>query len=328
MSVHNSDEYEIVMSLYRDGKITSEQRDALIAALNEDDGADKKVGEKTDEVAPVGDKKKILFMTVGVENPYDASMLSNTVCGVSGVKSVHVDVKKARAVVKGRFDIDKVIAAAKAHGFTLKPVGADFGDDVVVGADDPYGDADDEDMKELDDELEELENEFDELENEFGERDDSGEFKCEFDKRDNSEDEQDNGPLYDAFCNLEDKLATEMGSIAESAKNLGLKIGHKVNKILSGIFVDDGVVYKSKPETYDVPYEDMIFSVKYVSDKVMEKYSVKCSDAQSLKERYKDILAKDAYAVLVDKIDNKFVGTHKYISGPVVLKIVVRPEEC
>lgn len=333
----NSKEREIVLSLYRDGRITEQQRDELLSAL-EADGSVGDVQPQREQKHEKTESKTVVFLTSGVENPYDSSTLATAISSIDGVKNVVADIKRARVTVKGRFDVDSVIASAKVAGFSIKPVGVDYDsasaeNGVSRGINEEVEREIDGAMEELDEELEDLEKELDELNVEINEQGENSGSKfdvnlgCgeEEEEDEDEEEEEDNGPLYKKFRVFSEKVADATNKGIESAKHWGVKLGETIGNALAaqGIFGD--TVIKSKPEKSDVPYEDMEISVKYVGGNVVANYIYEGSKADKLKEKMRPIMSKETYTLMCEKIDEKFVGKFKYVCGSDVLKMRVAP---
>ncbi|MCM1368223.1 MAG: hypothetical protein NC184_05405 [Roseburia sp.] len=322
----NNREYEIVMSLYRDGRITEQQRDKLLSAL-EADGSDGEVkpepGAKKSGKTEV---KKVVFLTRGVENPYDSSVLATAVSNVEGVKRVAADVKRSRITVKGRFDVDAVIAAAKSAGFSVKPIGIDYeeADSEVDGVMDSL----DKDMQDLEDELSNLENEFKKdvsdgdraAEKKSDDRD--GKYYSGFDYTDDGED---NGPFYKKFREFSEKVAEATNKGIDSVKRWGAKLGESVSNAFATYEGD--TVIKCKPVKSDVPYEKLRISVKYAGANSVAAYTYDCTDTEALKSKMRPFMSEQTFSQLCEKIDEKFVGTFKYVDSSEVLKIKVAPPD-
>ena len=125
-----NDEQEVIMSLYRDGKITEAQKNALLAAIGVETDDATHVEARADGSKPEPtEKKRVTFNIVGMENPYDASRISTAIACVTGVKKATASITRGEVAVTGDFEADAVVDAVKRIGFTCKPVGVEYVDE-------------------------------------------------------------------------------------------------------------------------------------------------------------------------------------------------------
>lgn len=102
------DELELIMNMYRSGKITGDQKDELVAALDKRSG---RVGER--------DCKKIVFRVI-TEKRTDAATIVSVLSAAAGVDSVTYDERNSLATVIGEFDVDGIITAARDAEIRLR----------------------------------------------------------------------------------------------------------------------------------------------------------------------------------------------------------------
>lgn len=102
------DELELIMNMYRSGKITGDQKDELVAALDKRSGRDR-----------VRDCKKIVFRVI-TEKRTDAATIVSVLSAVVGVDSVAFDERNSLATVIGEFDVDGIITAARDADIRLR----------------------------------------------------------------------------------------------------------------------------------------------------------------------------------------------------------------
>lgn len=102
------DELELIMNMYRSGKITGDQKDELVAALDKRSGRDR-----------ARDCKKIVFRVI-TEKRTDAAIIVSVLSAVVGVDSVAFDERNSLATVIGEFDVDGIITAARDADIRLR----------------------------------------------------------------------------------------------------------------------------------------------------------------------------------------------------------------
>ncbi len=311
----NSAEYKTVMSLFEDGRITAEQRDRLLAALG-CDASEQKSGAA--DHADSGKTTRIVYSVTGMEDPYDASRICSACADVSGVARADADVKSSRVtVVGGDFENADVIAAIRRLGFRAFAVDID-----ISGAD-----ADDEPSEP--DEIDEP----DEADY-FEEADDSAEAEVA-NEAENSDDgtsafEKAQSTLNSKLSGLGDKISAFVGKTVKAAEDLEKKISHSmdgvVTTVLNGLD-QDGVAVKSVRKKYDVPYDEVVISIKYVSGANVYRFSEKVPDSARISEQCKDVMSAQMYEAVCARLDEQFAGTFKRVCGSEILKMKVCPDD-
>ena len=101
----DSAEYKTVVNLYKDGKITAQERNKLLAALGFVDDGQKTVTYRVDGMTELGAEQVV----AAAER-------------VEGVTSVTTDLDEKHIAVTGDFDAGKVIEAIKAEGYLCRAV--------------------------------------------------------------------------------------------------------------------------------------------------------------------------------------------------------------
>ena len=102
----DSAEYKTIAGLYRDGKITAQERNKLLSALGF-----------------VGDgQKKVTFRVDGMDSEFCEGQVKTALESVEGVDCVDTDVKTKYAEVTGDFDASDAIEAVKAAGYLIRAV--------------------------------------------------------------------------------------------------------------------------------------------------------------------------------------------------------------
>lgn len=336
-----SDEYKAVIRLYKDGKITAEQRDSLLAALVESEeaeydkdaaAAESHESERRATSGSAGEEKRsgrrVVFKVYGMEDPLDASMLCRAVAELDGVENASTDVKGARMTVRGDFDSDAVKATVKKLGFHCAASDVDY-----------YDEKDDE----LDKDLDELEKEFDELEEEFDEDDD--EDDDDDDDEDDEDDDDDDNTRINIHVDGDDPTIeiskdgkksvkyffSDLGEKIASAVNKGVRAaesaGQSVAKAFEGIepnlrnIVSGGALVSKKSAEASAPYEELKIKVKYIGDGVYG-FEEKTTDAEKLKAQCREVMSDGCYELLCSLLEERFVGKYSKV-GAEIFKLTV-----
>lgn len=300
-----NDEQEVIMSLYRDGKITESQKNALLAAIgvSVDDGAH--VEARGNDVQETKEKKKVTYNVIGMENPYDASRISTAVAGVTGVKKATANITRGEVAVIGDFDADAVIDAVKKLGFTCKPVGVEY----VDGSDSEPMAAD-------------LFEPRAEQAGETAETDETAESRESGDMR-TADPQKSARTIADKLSGLGKKISDAVKSGLESLTDMEDGIAKYFDGVLYGEGVD--LMVKAKPEKFDVPYESMTITVKIVSPKGVVQFSEKASDINAFKRECAAVMSDAAFESLNSLLERQFTGKYKYACGSEIFKLSVKP---
>lgn len=302
-----NDEQEVIMSLYRDGKITEAQKNALLAAIgvSVDDGAHVEArGNSADETK---EKKKVTFNVVGMENPYDASRISTAIASVAGVKKATANITRGEAAVTGDFDADAVIEVVRKLGFTCKPVGVEY-------VDEPDADSVSEPM---------ATDAFD-----FGAGRETNETRETAETRESGETrDSDSEKLKQTFSEklsgIGKKITVAIKSGFDSLGDVEEKIAAYFDGMLYG--ENNDVVVKSKPEGFDVPFERMTLTVKIVNAKGVIQFTQKGSDVNALKRECAAVMSDTSFDALNALLEKQFTGKYKYMCGGDIFKLTVKP---
>lgn len=339
-----SDEYKAVIKLYKDGKITAEQRDSLLAALVESEeaeydkdaaAAESHESERRATSGSAGEEKhsgrRVVFKVYGMEDPLDASMLCRAVAELDGVENASADVKGARMTVRGDFDSDAVKAAVKKLGFHCAASDVDYYD----GKDD-----------ELDKKFDELDKEFDELEEEFDDDDDDDDDdEDDDDDDDEDDDDDDDNTRINIHVDGDDPTIeiskdgkksvkyffSDLGAKIASAVNKGVRAaesaGQSVAKAFEGIepnlrnAVSGGALVSKKSAETSAPYEELKIKVKYIGDGVYG-FEEKTTDAEKLKAQCREVMSDGCYELLCSLLEERFVGKYSKV-GAEIFKLTV-----
>ena len=297
-----NDEQEVIMSLYRDGKITEAQKNALLAAIGVETDDATHVEARADGSKPEPtEKKRVTFNIVGMENPYDASRISPAIACVTGVKKATASITRGEVAVTGDFDADAVVDAVKRIGFTCKPVGVEYVDEsdadmcsepAATVADKAEGASDDI----------------------FG-GDSAGDKRA-----DTGESKQ---TLSEKLSGLGKKITVAIKSGFDSLGEVEEKISRYFDDVLYG---ENGeVVVKSKPEAFETPYERMTITVKIINAKGVMQFTEKGKDVALLKRECAAVMSDAAFDALNELLEKRFTGKYKYECGGDIFKLGVKP---
>lgn len=314
MQDKNSQEYKLVTSLFESGKITEEERDRLLSALDGDGapdaeqargasdtefGEDENVESKVDDSERpktsdrsdgifTDDVKYLLSVTYEVEGNFSASEIKNVCAGVDGVRNVRTDTASKTFTVGGKFDNTALLIALDEAGIKATPKVIDINErdkkiHVDIGDGDMHVDIDDKPVSEY-------------IKSAFG-----------------------------TVSSLVGKGVKTVGHAGEKIARAAYDIVHSVIADLTG--EDDEPVRKVYNENYDGPYEKLRIEVKYIKGGSVFKYEDSAANVDKLKAKCVSIMSEQAYGELYDKLEEKFVGSFKYIKGAEVLKLTVEPKE-
>lgn len=137
-----------------------------------------------------------------------------------------------------------------------------------------------------------------------------------------------NKPVGEYIKSALGKVSSFVGKGIQSVGRAGEKIARAVGDFLTDAVSGDGNIVRSvHSESYSVPYEKLIVTVKYVSGDSVFKYSARTSDIDKLKAKCVAVMSEKFYGEFYELIDEKFVGTFKLVQGGEVLKMTVGPKE-
>ncbi len=302
MAKHNGEEYDAVMKLYRDGKITDAQKEALIEALGSSDECQSRDSEKHKTGIA------FVFSVSGMNDPYDASNVKRILEQADGAESASADIKMARATVYGEIDPSKLAKALTEAGYPARPIDIKVGDDgnaVDVNIDDDgvtstYDDDADEKYEENE-------------ENDADEDDDADDLGF--------------GAMMSKL-GRKVKEAVQKGVQAAALAEKQAEIA--INNAFSSTFtsVNGGDYIKHKPKYYDsASYDDMSIYIKYTNGGTSLRWTDKTRNSSKLLIECEKRMDSDMYNQLRKLIDERFVGVHMCSSGCRTLKVVVELDE-
>ncbi len=285
---HNGEEYDAVIKLYRDGKITEAQKNALIEALDGSDKAQSRDGE--DRKAAT----ELVFSVSGMNDPYDAGKVKRILERADGAERANVDVKAARATVCGEVDPSALIKALAEAGYHARPVDIKLGDckntaDVDVG--DGSATA-----------------AHDGGEGEKGNGDGLGAMMSKLGRK------------------VKEAVQKGVQAAALAEKQVEQAINNAFSGAFTS--ADGEECVKHKPKRYDgVDYDDMSICIKYTSGGKSLKWADKTRNSSKLLTECEKLMDGAMYDRLRKLIDERFVGVHTCDSGSRTLKVIVEPDE-
>lgn len=313
-----SDEYKAVVRLYKDGKITAEQRDSLLAALDESEKAENRAAAQ-DNATEERACRRVTFKVYGMEDPLDASKLCSAVAALDGVDNARADVKNARITVDGDFDPDAVKAAVKKLGFNCAASDVDYYESVRdndADADDEYEEYDEDDDDDDDDDD-------DEDEEDEEDDDESTEIDIHVEGDPTIQVKKDGKSLGYFFSDLGEKIASVVNKGVLAAENAGDAVARAFKDFAPSVtnVLDSGVVVSKKYVECDAPYETLSVKIKYIGDDVY-RFSGKTAEAERLKAQCREVMTDECYGLLCSLFDERFVGKFSRV-GAEIFKLTV-----
>ncbi len=315
-----SDEYKAVVRLYKDGKITAEQRDSLLAALGESEKAENRAAAQ-DNATEERACRRVTFKVYGMEDPLDASKLCSAVAALDGVDNARADVKNARITVDGDFDPDAVKAAVKKLGFNCAASDVDYYESVRdndADADDEYEEYDEDDEDEEDDDDDD-------------DDDDDNDASTEIDIHVEGEDptiqvKKDGKSFGYFFSDLGEKIASAVNKGVLAAENAGDAVARAFKDFAPSVtnVFDAGAVVSKKYVESDAPYETLSVKIKYISDDVY-RFAGKTAEAERLKAQCRKVMTDECYGLLCSLFDERFVGKFSRV-GAEIFKLTVEAQ--
>ena len=299
-----SDEYKAVVRLYKDGKITAEQRAAAQDNVTEERAC-----------------RRVTFKVYGMEDPLDASKLCSAVAALDGVDNARADVKNARITVDGDFDPDAVKAAVKKLGFNCAASDVDYYESVRdndADADDEYEEYDEDDEDEEDDDDDD-------------DDDDDNDASTEIDIHVEGEDptiqvKKDGKSFGYFFSDLGEKIASAVNKGVLAAENVGDAVARAFKDFAPSVtnVLDSGAVVSKKYVESDAPYETLSVKIKYISDDVY-RFAGKTAEAERLKAQCRKVMTDECYGLLCSLFDERFVGKFSRV-GAEIFKLTVEAQ--
>lgn len=331
----DSNEYRTVMDLYENGRITAEERDKLLDALDTDSDGEKAEQDKTysvgadDDVFSDDDNPKDDNRTVNgfvddmkkmgdkISSAVDKSV-KESLEAVSGILSdVGIDLSNINeAAVES--SVKKSLEAVKDK---LSDIGIDLKTDSTVI------------KKQRKDYAEDFDAMY--IEVKYVTSDGNvyvfGEKTRDVEKLKSECRNVLSADGYDALCGLADEKFSGSYKTVKDGNVLKIKIAPSEQSDGAITLVNDsacdGSSKKIRLEKYDVPYDELIITARYVDDGSACVYSEKTSDSEKLKAECKPYLSERCFEALCTAIDDKIVGKLEYALGDEYLNVTVRPEK-
>lgn len=316
----NANEKEIIMQLFNDGKITEEQKDALLRAVTQESAqAEPHAVGRND--TPKADKRKVTFRVVEMYDPTAASRVSTAASEVPGVKKAIADVKGGKLDVYGDFDADEVVKAVSRAGCACKPVDVEFDD-----TDEKSDSAD----SSFPFEIGAHGTPFDEYV--FGDDDNADKSERARDEADDHDEPRygDSDKAAGAWAKFGEKMAKLGRSISEAAMK-GINSFMSVEDDIADYFqtqFGNNVVVKSSPRKYDVPFDDMVVRVKIANVNNGVTFKDKTTNIPALLQKCAAVMSDASFEALNSLLERKFVGKYKYVGcDGDMFKLYVGPNE-
>lgn len=340
-----NEEIKAVNKLYREGRITKEQMDALMVALKESDKSEERNTKAINDSDKVSTPVKIVYHVTGMNDPYDASKIRRACYRIKGVQLVETDVKTGRVSVVGDVDPDVVITTLKNEGFIshVRDIIFDFKKGYVSNNSSNYSnlskylsELDNEDLDDIDE---------DEDLDDIDEEDDIDEDDDVDDDDDIDEEDDDDDISVNINENLPGlkSLMKTVSSKVKSAVKFGLKSALKAEKAAEDAMnnamrsINNSLNDKiNKSDDLSVTirkdgkvnYEDMRIFVKYTKDNEYYVNVVTVDKADELIDDCKQKLDSVCFADVERLVNERFVGKYnRVVDGKVVLKVIVEPKD-
>lgn len=91
--------------------------------------------------------------------------------------------------------------------------------------------------------------------------------------------------------------------------------------------VDKNIIIKKHHEKYDVPYEKLVVTLKYINKATVITISESAEDSDKILEQCAEYLDEDSLNAVAELIKSRFTGSYKRIDGAIVLKLNVSPDD-
>ncbi len=284
----DSAEYKTIANLYKDGKISAQERNKLLAALGF-----------------VGDgRKTVTFRVDGMESEFCAEQVKSALDSVEGIENVDADIKEKRVAVTGDFDAGDAINAIKTAGYLCRAVDIVIEDDKKQNAVKPDAPVTT-DIFDTPDEPNEPEG--------FHVSINDGRSLSEF--------------IAGLGNKISDTVKSGLKTAGNAIDGASEQIKKAANSVVSSVsnaFGGESRVIKRIAVDYDVPFEELTLNLTYgPRGKNKVTYTAKLNDVEKVKRSVRPNLSAAAYEKLCKLLDEKFTGTFKYVWGEEVLKISI-----
>lgn len=283
----DSAEYKTIAGLYRDGKITAQERNKLLSALGF-------VG---------GGRKKVTFRVDGMDSEFCEGQVRAALEAVEGVDKVDTDINSKHVEVTGDFDAGDAIEAVKAAGYLCRAVDIEeLGREDVIKKPSKPDAPDMPDSPDSPDDAQGLHVTIND-----------GRTLTEF--------------LAGLGSKITKSVQTGLKTAESALGVAGEKVKSVVDEVMTSVQNGGGTrVIKRKGKKYDISYTKLNVYVTY-ERRGSGKFTCKESAAYTdkIKKYCRPHMSDEAYEKTAKLLDEEFTGSYKYIFGEEVLKIDIAP---